>query len=103
MNPWFAKAVILIAGIIMVLIRSPHRTCSGAVKVVKSREGRLEIFLMTFASIGFFTPILWVATPWLAFADFPLYLFPLVAGSCLLALSLWLFHRSHVDLGANWS
>ena len=28
---------------------------------------------------------------------------PLVIGSLLLALSLWLFHRSHADLGTNWS
>jgi protein-S-isoprenylcysteine O-methyltransferase Ste14 len=103
MNPWFAKAVILVAGIVMVVIRSPHGTRSWEVKVVESRKGRLEIFLMTLASIGFIVPILWIVTPWLAFADFPLHPGSLIAGSLILAFGLWLFHRSHVDLGTNWS
>ncbi len=103
MNPWFAKAVILIAFIATVLIRAPHGKRSRAVKVAKSRKGSVEVFLLTVAWIAFFLPIFWIVTPWLAFADFPLYPFPLVAGSLLLALGLWIFHRSHADLGTNWS
>jgi protein-S-isoprenylcysteine O-methyltransferase Ste14 len=103
MNPWFAKAVVLIASILTVLIRAPHGKRSRTVKVTKSRKGRLEVALLTVAWIAFFAPIVWVATPWLAFANFPLYPFPLVVGSLLLAFSLWLFYRSHADLGTNWS
>ena len=103
MNPWFAKAVILIAAVAMVAIRSPHGHRSWQVKVVQSRKGRLEIFLMIFASLGFFTPIVWIATPWLAFADFRLYPLFFVAGTLILALSLWLFYLTHADLGTNWS
>ncbi len=103
MNPWFAKAVVLIASILTVLIRAPHGKRSRTVKVAKSRRGRLEVALLTVAWMAFFAPIVWVATPWLAFANFPLYPFPLVIGSLLLAVSLWLFYRSHADLGANWS
>jgi protein-S-isoprenylcysteine O-methyltransferase Ste14 len=103
MNPWFAKAVVLIASILTVLIRAPHGKRSRTVKVAKSRKGRLEVALLTGAWMAFFAPIVWVATPWLAFANFPLYPFPLVIGSLLLAFSLWLFYRSHADLGTNWS
>jgi protein-S-isoprenylcysteine O-methyltransferase Ste14 len=103
MNPWFAKAVVLIASIVTVLIRAPHGKRSRTVKVAKNRKGLLEVSLLTVAWIAFFVPILLIATPWLAFANFPLYPFPLVTGSVLLALSLWLFHRSHGDLGTNWS
>ena len=103
MNPWFAKCVVLIASIITVLIRAPHGKRSRTVKVAKSRKGRLEVSLLTVAWIAFVLPILWIATPWLAFANFALYPFPLVVGSLLLTLSLWLFHRSHADLGTNWS
>src|SRR6185436_11289554 len=28
---------------------------------------------------------------------------PLAAGALLYAVGLWLFHRSHMDLGSNWS
>ncbi len=103
MNPWFAKAVVLIATIVMVLIRAPHGKRSRTVTVAKSRKGPLEVFVLTVAWIAFFVPIFWIATPWLAFASSPLYQLPLVAGSLLLALSLWLFYRSHGDLGTNWS
>jgi protein-S-isoprenylcysteine O-methyltransferase Ste14 len=103
LNPWFAKTVVLIASIVMVIIRAPHGKRSRTVKVAKSRKGLLEVLLLTVAWIAFFVPIFWIATPWLAFANFPLYPFPLVAGSLLLAVSLVLFHRSHVDLGTNWS
>ncbi|HET9386474.1 MAG TPA: protein-S-isoprenylcysteine O-methyltransferase [Gemmatimonadales bacterium] len=103
MNPWFAKAAVLSATIVMVLIRSPHGRVSRTVTVAKSRKGLLEIVLLGIAWVGFFVPILWIATPWLGFAEFPLYPLPLVIGSVILALSLWLFHRSHADLGTNWS
>ena len=53
--------------------------------------------------VGFFVPFVWIASPWLGFAEFPLRPVPLVAGTVLYAAGLWLFHRSHADLGTNWS
>jgi protein-S-isoprenylcysteine O-methyltransferase Ste14 len=55
------------------------------------------------AWISFFVPLVWIATPLFEFADYPLHPAPFVAGALCLALGLWLFHRSHVDLGSNWS
>jgi len=103
MNPWFAKAVILIASIVMVVIRAPYGQRSRTVPIAKSQKGRLEIVLLTIAWIAFFLPLIWIVTPLFAFADYPLHAVPLVAGTLCLALGLWLFHRSHADLGTNWS
>ena len=103
MNPWFAKAAILVATVAMVAIRAPHGRLSRTIRIVESRKGSLEIFLLAVAWIAFVIPILWIATPWFAFAEYPLYLAPFLAGSLLLGLGLWLFYRSHSDLGANWS
>jgi protein-S-isoprenylcysteine O-methyltransferase Ste14 len=103
MNPWFAKAVILLASFVMVVIRAPHGQRSRTVPVVKSRRGPLEVVLLTIAWVAFFIPLVWVATPVLAFADYPLEPIPLVSGTLCLAFGLWLFHRSHADLGTNWS
>lgn len=103
MNPWFAKATILAANIVMVIIRAPHGQRSRGVAVATSRRGRLEILLLTFAWVAFFVPLLWVATPLFAFADYPLHLVPLLAGIACFAAGLWLFARSHADLGTNWS
>src|SRR5580693_3272889 len=103
MNPWFAKAAILLASIVMVVIRAPHGQRSRTVPVVRSRKGRLEIVLLTIAWVAFFLPLIWIATPVLAFADYPLHPIPLVAGILCLMIGLWLFHLSHADLGTNWS
>jgi len=103
MNPWFAKAVILLASIVMVVIRAPHGQRSRAIPVAKSRKGALEIVLLTIAWVAFFLTLIWIATPAFAFADYPLHPVPLLTGTLLLAFGLWLFHRSHADLGANWS
>ena len=103
MNPWFAKAIILASSIAMVIIRAPHGQRSRTVKVARSRRGKLETALLTLAWLAFFVPLVWVAAPVLAFADYPLRPAPLFAGSACLALGLWLFARSHADLGTNWS
>lgn len=103
MNPWFAKAIVLAGSVVMVVIRAPHGQRSRKIKVVKSRKGPLEIGLLTLAWLGFFLPIIWVAAPVFAFADYPLRPVPFVAGALLLAVGLWLFYRSHADLGTNWS
>jgi len=103
MNPWFAKAAILLGSVAMVVIRAPHGQRSRAIPVVKSRKGRLEVILLTLAWLGFFVPLIWIATPIFAFADYPLRPVPFIAGTLFLPLGLWLFYRSHADLGTNWS
>jgi len=103
MSPWFAKAVVLLASIVMVVIRAPYGQRSRTIPVAKSRRGVLEIVLLTIAWAAFFLTLIWIVTPLFDFAEYPLYPVPLVAGALCLALGLWLFHRSHADLGGNWS
>jgi hypothetical protein len=64
----------------MFVIRAPHGHRSRTVPVVKSRKGKLEIALLTFAWITFFLALIWIATPVFAFADYPLHPVPLVTG-----------------------
>src|SRR5262245_24870476 len=103
MNPWIAKAVILSASVVMVVIRAPHGNRSRSVKVARSWKSRREVVLLTLAWIGFLIPLVWVASPVFSFAEYPLRLGLLAAGVACLALGLWLFYRSHADLGTYWS
>jgi protein-S-isoprenylcysteine O-methyltransferase Ste14 len=103
MNPWFAKTVVLLASVVMVAIRAPHGQRSRTVPVAKSWWGTLEVVLLTIAGVAFFTPLVWIATPAFAFADYPLDPIVFVSGTVCLALGLRLLHRSHADLGTNWS
>ena len=103
MNPWYGKAAFLLGTIVMIAIRAPHGQRSRGVPVAKSRKGALETALLTGAWLGFLLPFLWLATPWLEVADYPLRPPALASGVALLAGGLWIFHRSHADLGTNWS
>ena len=103
MNPWIAKAVILAANVVLIAIRAPHGHRSRSIKVVTSRKGTPETVLLTFMWIGFFIPLIWIVSPAFSFAEYPLRAGPLVAGIVCFVAGLWLFFRSHLDLGTNWS
>ena len=103
MSPLYARVAVLAAAAAMVAIRAPHGQRSRQVKVAKSERGALETALLAFAWAGFFVPVAWVFSSVLAFADYPSSPAAFAAGVALLAWGLWLFHRSHVDLGTNWS
>jgi protein-S-isoprenylcysteine O-methyltransferase Ste14 len=103
MNPWLAKGLFLAATVVMIAIRAPHGQRSRSVKVKTNRKGTVEKTVLTFAWVSFFVPLVWVATRWLSFADYRLRLVPLALGAGLYATGLWLFQRSHADLGTNWS
>jgi protein-S-isoprenylcysteine O-methyltransferase Ste14 len=103
MNPWIAKTVILVATVVMIVIRAPHGRRSRSVKVARSHKSHLETLLVVLAWVGFFVPLIWVVSPAFSFSEYPLRSGPLVAGLTCLTIGLWLFFRSHADLGTNWS
>ena len=66
-----------------------------------TRADMLLVALVGFGQIG--VPILALATPLLAFANYTLPTSALWLGTAIFACGLWLFWRSHADLGTNWS
>jgi protein-S-isoprenylcysteine O-methyltransferase Ste14 len=103
MNPWIAKVVMLAASVVLVAIRAPHGQRSRHVRVAQSRRGPLEIALLTLAGFGFVVPLVWIASPALSFAEYPLRTGLFITGVGCIVAGLWLFWRSHADLGTNWS
>ena len=103
MNPWIAKAVVLAATVVMLAIRGPHGRRSRSVKVAKSHKTPLETGLLVLAWVAFFVPLIWIASPAFSFAEYPLRSGVLILGVMCFVLGLWLFYRSHADLGTNWS
>jgi protein-S-isoprenylcysteine O-methyltransferase Ste14 len=103
MNPWVLKGIVLGAMVAMIAIRAPHGQRSRKVPVIRSARGALETALLTLVWIGFAVPIVWVWRPIFEGAEFETSWVAVGAGAALLAAGLWLFHRSHADLGTNWS
>ena len=103
MNPWIAKAVVIAATAVMIAIRAPHGRESRRVKVVRSHKTPLESVILILAWTGFFIPLIWISSPAFSFAEYPLRIGPLISGIVCFVVGLWLFYRSHADLGANWS
>jgi len=103
MNPWIVKAVVLAGSVVMIAIRAPHGRRSRRVRVATSHKTPLETGLLVLAWLGFFVPLIWVASPAFSFAEYPLGTGPFVGGVTCLVIGLWLFYRSHADLGTNWS
>ena len=69
-----------------------------------SRVDGMERALMGVVTLGnIILPILYLFTRWLRFADYRLPLVVSWCGAGLMVWAIWLFWRSHVDLGLNWS
>jgi len=103
MNPWIAKALVLAGTVVMIATRAPHGRRSRIVKVATSHKTPLETGLLVLAWVGFLVPLVWVASRAFSFAEYSLGTGPLVTGVMCLVIGLWLFYRSHADLGTNWS
>jgi protein-S-isoprenylcysteine O-methyltransferase Ste14 len=103
MNIWMAKLVAIASFVAMIVIRTPHGRRSRSIKVVKDYRGPVEIVTLIMAIIGSLLPLVWVVSPAFRFAEYPLYPEPFVAGVAFLVVGLWIFYRSHADLGTNWS
>ena len=98
-------ALIWFAGLIgWYIIRHPFARKAKKIGVSKSLFDCRESILLAVASLGLFvTPALYTLTGFPASLDRPFIAAIAWLGLVSLCVSLWLFRRSHVDLGHNWS
>jgi protein-S-isoprenylcysteine O-methyltransferase Ste14 len=86
------------------VIRHPFVRRSKKTAVSKSLLDSREWILLTLATVGLFIiPAIYALTRFPAALDRPF--IPALAwlGALTMAFALWLFRRSHADLGRNWS
>jgi protein-S-isoprenylcysteine O-methyltransferase Ste14 len=79
-----------------------NRTKAEA-KIVNRLDAQEKALLIGMAPGTLVLPLLYLLTPWIDFAGYDLPPAVPWSGAALMALSLWLFWRSHADLGQNWS
>src|SRR5947209_20055880 len=96
--------VYLVGFIVYVTIRGVfERRARNNEKIVR-RLDTVEKTLLFFVGVGsLLLPVLYLFTPFLAFADYRLPVLARWLGTALMIAALWLFYRSHADLGKNWS
>lgn len=94
------KAAFIVALILIIIIRYPYR--SAAKQIIP--QDRQEQLLLLLVGIGMMLlPLVYIFTDRLAFANYTVPIWVMGMGIVVDAAGLWLFWRSHTDLGRNWS
>ncbi|MEM8767477.1 MAG: protein-S-isoprenylcysteine O-methyltransferase [Pseudomonadota bacterium] len=95
---WFASVTV------MGIIRRPHESTAQTTATTESRQSTVENVLLAGVAIGSAAlPALHLATGLFSFANYATANWWPLTGIPVAMLGLWLFWRSHVDLGKNWS
>ena len=96
--------IYFIAIVVEILIRAPFTSKRKAEKISERHITAQENILVGLLTIGTLVfPVIYAATNWLKFANYTLPAWASWVGVTVLASALFIFWRSHVDLGLNWS
>ena len=104
MTATIAKIIWLISGLAWFALRLVPRRRSRKTPVRYSARGLREFALLaaSFSGLGIM-PCIYVTTHFPRFADYPLIPALSYLGIAVEVVCLWLFYRTHHDLGDNWS
>ncbi|QPB20095.1 protein-S-isoprenylcysteine O-methyltransferase [Rhizobium sp. 007] len=86
------------------IIRYPFERRAKRVRVVSHRRSRIETIGLASALLGLaIVPGFYVATGMPQAADYPARAWAVAVGVVLFAAAMWVFRRTHKELGRNWS
>src|SRR5207253_1335771 len=101
-HPW--TAVFFVGFIVYTAIRGVYaRRTRGLEKAHRQVDGLEKALLLFVIPSGLLTPLVYLFTPLLNFANYRLPSFIPPCGALVMLIAIWLFWRSHADLGLNWS
>ncbi|QLL66213.1 protein-S-isoprenylcysteine O-methyltransferase [Sinorhizobium mexicanum] len=97
--------IIWVLGIVAwYFIRRPYERRAKRVRVVSNRRSRSETVGLAAALFGLaFVPGFYVATGKPEAADYPAHAWAVAVGALIFATAMWVFRRTHKELGRNWS
>lgn len=104
MTPTICTVIWFVGIVGWYIIRRPFERKAKKVSVSKSLFGQRESGILALAFLGLFVvPAVYALTGYPSSLDRPF--IPAIAwfGLATVCAALWLFRRSHVDLGRNWS
>jgi protein-S-isoprenylcysteine O-methyltransferase Ste14 len=99
-----AKALWLLGIVSWCVIRYPFERKAKRVRVVVNERSMAERAGLIAATLGLgIIPAIYVASGFPGVAEYPARPLPIALGAVVYASAMWLFRRSHKDLGRNWS
>jgi protein-S-isoprenylcysteine O-methyltransferase Ste14 len=99
-----AKALWLLGIVSWCVIRYPFERKAKRVRVVVNERSLAERAGLIAATLGLgIIPAIYVASGFPSVAEYPARPLPIALGAVVYATAMWLFRRSHKDLGRNWS
>ena len=102
LQPW--NMVFAVGFVVYVATRGKFAAGTKSNESMDRRVGLQEkILLSVVISTSLLLPILYLLTPLFSFADYELPEWVHACGLVMMIGGLWLFWRSHADLGLNWS
>ncbi len=102
LQPW--NIVFAVGFVVYVITRGWFATLTKGNERTDHRVGLQEkILLPAMLVTGLLFPVIYLLTPLFSFADYELPNWLHSCGLVTMVAGLWLFWRSHADLGCNWS
>ena len=102
LQPW--NIVFFVGFLVYLGTRHVYQARTQSEEKVESRANAVERCSLIAVILGsLLGPFLYLFTPLLNFANYALPVYAPWIGAVALAVALWLFYRSHDDLGQNWS
>ncbi|WP_289501529.1 protein-S-isoprenylcysteine O-methyltransferase [Gloeocapsopsis sp. IPPAS B-1203] len=104
MDTQILKIAFLIGLAASTIIRIPYQRETKQNTIIDNRKTPQENGLLFLVFLGMVAlPLVYVFTPWLDIANYHLPIWANGLGVVTFAIAMWLFWRSHHDLGRNWS
>jgi protein-S-isoprenylcysteine O-methyltransferase Ste14 len=104
MDPLILKIGYGVIVIATSIIRYPHEKRNKANKIKANKKGILEKTLLGLVFLGMMIlPLIYLFTNLFSFANYELPVLQQITGLLFIPPMIWLFYRSHKDLGKNWS
>ena len=97
------KVIYLAEFILITIIRKYFTARLTKERFTQKDHSKIDTLFLVLAGIGMITPLFYIFTDWLEFADYTLPEWIGWLGSLLFLMATWLLYRSHADLGKNWT
>jgi protein-S-isoprenylcysteine O-methyltransferase Ste14 len=104
MENWIIKIVFGIFLVITTAIRYPFAKTNKNNSIKRTYKSQIEFFLLLVAWLGMMViPIVYIILPDYGYGNYKGNRWIQIIGIAIMPFTVWLFYRSHKDLGRNWS